>query len=66
LTPLEVLPVRIRLARSMRRLKQSEVAGRMGISQQAYSRLERAGSNPTFSLLTRLEEALQQAILQLT
>jgi DNA-binding XRE family transcriptional regulator len=66
LTPLDLLPIRIRLARSMRRLKQAEVAERMGITQQAYSRLERAGSNPTFALLTRLEEALQQDILQLT
>ena len=66
LIPLELLPIRIRLARSMRRLKQAEVAERMGITQQAYSRLERSGSNPTFALLARLEEALQQELLQMT
>jgi DNA-binding XRE family transcriptional regulator len=64
-TPMELLPIRIRLARSIRRLKQSEVAERMGISQQAYSRLERPGSNPTLELLSRLETALQQEVLQL-
>jgi transcriptional regulator with XRE-family HTH domain len=37
----------------------------MGISQQAYSKLERSGANPTFALLSRLETALQQEILQL-
>ena len=66
LSPLELLPIRIRLARAMRRLKQAEVAERMGITQQAYSRLERTGANPTFALLTRLEEALQQEIFQMT
>jgi transcriptional regulator with XRE-family HTH domain len=49
----------------MRRLKQAEVAERMGITQQAYSRLERAGANPTLGLLVRLEEALQQELLLL-
>jgi DNA-binding XRE family transcriptional regulator len=66
LTAVELLPIRIRLARTARRLKQSEVAERMGISQQAYSKLERTGANPTFALLSRLEVALQQEILQLT
>ena len=65
LTAVELLPIRIRLARAARRLKQSEVAERMGISQQAYSKLERSGANPTFSMLSRLESALQQEILQL-
>jgi DNA-binding XRE family transcriptional regulator len=64
--PAELLAIRIRLARSIRRLKQSEVAERMGISQQAYSKLERTGSNPTIELLVRLESALQQEVLQLT
>lgn len=64
-TPQDILPIRIRLARSIRRLKQAEVADRMGISQQAYSKLEQAGANPTLGLLTRLEAALQQEILQL-
>lgn len=65
LVPQEQLPIRIRLARATRRLKQAEVAERMGISQQAYSKLERAGANPTVALLSRLESALQQEILVL-
>jgi len=65
LTTLDLLPIRIRLARTLRRLKQAEVAERMGISQQAYSRLERAGGNPTLGLLVRLEEALQHELLLL-
>jgi DNA-binding XRE family transcriptional regulator len=66
MTPQELLPIRIRLARFSRHLKQVEVAERMGISQQAYARLERAGANPTFALLARLEGALKQEILHLT
>lgn len=65
LTPMDLLPIRIRLARSARRLNQTEVAQRMGITQQAYSKLERSGSNPTLGLVARVEEALQQEILQL-
>jgi len=65
LTAQEQLPIRIRLARASRHLKQVEVAERMGISQQAYARLERGGSNPTFALLARLESAIQEEILQL-
>lgn len=61
----ELLPIRIRLARSMRRMKQAEVAALMGITQQAYSKLERIGSNPTLGLLARLEGALKQEVLQL-
>lgn len=61
----DLLPVRIRLARAARRLNQGEVAARMGISQQAYSRLERPGSNPTIGMLARLEDALQQELLTL-
>jgi len=65
-TSVDLFPIRLRMARSTRRLKQSEVADRMGITQQAYSRLERKGSNPTLAILERLEEALQQELLQLT
>jgi len=65
LTAHDLLPIHIRLIRSMRRLKQAEVAERMGISQQAYSRLEQAGANPTLALVARLETALQQEILQM-
>jgi transcriptional regulator with XRE-family HTH domain len=36
----------------------------MGISQQAYSRLERPGANPTLALVARLETALQEELLQ--
>ena len=63
--PLDLLPIRIRLARFSRHYKQIEVAERMGISQQAYARLERTGANPTLALLARLEKALQQDILQM-
>jgi DNA-binding XRE family transcriptional regulator len=62
-TSRDLLPIRIRLARATRRLKQAEVAERMGISQQAYSKLERAGANPTLGLIARLESALQQEIV---
>lgn len=37
LTTQDLLPIRVRLARSVRRLKQAEVAERMGITQQVYS-----------------------------
>jgi DNA-binding XRE family transcriptional regulator len=65
LTAQDLLPIHIRLIRSTRRLKQVEVAERMGISQQAYSKLEQAGANPTLALVARLEMALQQEILQM-
>jgi transcriptional regulator with XRE-family HTH domain len=59
----EFFPVRLRLARASLSLTQSEVAERLGITQQAYAKLEKIGSNPKLSAVHNLEEVLQIELL---
>jgi len=62
--PSDLLPVRIRLLRAMHGWRQSDVADRLGISQQAYAKLERPGANPELDTLVRVERALQAPLLE--
>lgn len=62
--PSDLLPVRIRLLRARHGLRQSDVADRLGISQQAYAKLERPGANPELDTLVRVERALQAPLLE--
>jgi DNA-binding XRE family transcriptional regulator len=62
--PTDLLPVRIRLLRARHGWRQSEVADRLGISQQAYAKLERPGSNPELNTLVRVERALEAPLLE--
>jgi DNA-binding XRE family transcriptional regulator len=61
--PSELLPIRLKLARSQAHLKQTEMADRLGITQQAYAKLERPGANPTLQTLWQLERALGRDLL---
>jgi DNA-binding XRE family transcriptional regulator len=62
--PSDLLPIRIRLLRSRLGWRQSDVADRLGISQQAYAKLERPGANPELDTLVRVERALQAPLLE--
>jgi DNA-binding XRE family transcriptional regulator len=62
-TPADVVPIRLRLARARARLRQSDMAERLGITQQAYAKLERPGANPTLRTLLQAEQALGTPLL---
>ena len=62
--PADLLPVRIRLLRARHGWRQSDVADRLGISQQAYAKLERPGANPELDTLVRVERALEAPLLE--
>ena len=61
--PTELLPIRLRLARSRAKLRQADMAVRLGITQQAYAKLERPGANPTLRTLVQAEQALGVTLL---
>ena len=54
--PSELIPVHLKLARA--KLRQADMAERLGITQQAYAKLERPGANPTLQTLIQLERVL--------
>jgi antitoxin HicB len=62
--PIEVdvrvaFPIMLRKARKKRRLSQQQVAERLGVSQQAYAKLETPlKSNPALATIQKLSEAL--------
>jgi DNA-binding XRE family transcriptional regulator len=62
-TAQEFFSVRLRLVRASLSLTQAEVAGRLGITQQAYAKLEKVGSNPRLSVVNNLEKVLQKELL---
>jgi HTH-type transcriptional regulator / antitoxin HipB len=64
LGPPDLIPVMIRLLRARHGWRQSEVADRLGISQQAYAKLERPGANPELQTLVRVERALEAPLLE--
>jgi DNA-binding XRE family transcriptional regulator len=59
----ELIPIRLRLARSRAKLRQADMAERLGITQQAYAKLERPGANPTLRTLLQAEQALGTPLL---
>lgn len=63
LPPLQVLPLRIKLARAQARLRQADMATLLGITQQTYAKLERPGANPTLRTLAQLEAAFGRDLL---
>lgn len=65
LSPQELLPVSLRAARVRHKLRQADMAQRLGLTQQAYQKLERPGANPTLATLIRLERAVGVALLEL-
>ena len=64
LTPLDLLPIRLRLTRSRQHLSQAQVAERLGMSQQAYAKLERPGANPELKTVVAVEQALEAELLE--
>jgi DNA-binding XRE family transcriptional regulator len=63
-TPLDLLPIRLRQLRARRELSQAQVAERLGMSQQAYAKLERPGANPELRTLVQVERALDAELLR--
>lgn len=57
-TPSEVFPKRLRQAREMRGLSQSELAKRAKLDPSAVSHFETGGRKPSFANLRRLADAL--------
>lgn len=49
----------IRAHRQILGLSQEEVANKLGLSQQAYSRYERGKREPNFALIIRIAEVLE-------
>ena len=62
-SPQELIPVALRAARVRQHLRQADMAARLGLTQQAYQKLERPGANPTLATLVRLEQAMGVALL---
>lgn len=61
--PSELIPVHLKLARSQAKLRQADMADRLGITQQAYAKLERPGANPTLQTLIQLERVLGRELV---
>jgi DNA-binding XRE family transcriptional regulator len=59
----QLLPIHLKLARSQAKLRQADMADRMGITQQAYAKLERPGANPTLQTLVQLERVLGRELV---
>jgi DNA-binding XRE family transcriptional regulator len=64
LMPLDVLPILIRLSRARRHLTQADMAERLGISQQAYSKYERPGANLGLKTVQQVERAIDEELLE--
>ena len=56
--PVELLPIRLKLARVVAGLRQADMAERLGITQQAYAKLEGRTANPTIRTIVQAERAL--------
>jgi DNA-binding XRE family transcriptional regulator len=65
LTPLELIPIRLRLLRVGQGLSQLEVASRLGMTQQGYAKLERPGANLQLRTVMSVEAVLERELLQL-
>jgi DNA-binding XRE family transcriptional regulator len=62
--PPDLIPVMIRLLGARRGWRQAQVADRLGISQQAYAKLERPGTNLGLKTLVRVERACEAPLLE--
>lgn len=54
----DLFPAYLRFLRVHKNLRQADVAKRLGITQQAYQKLERIGANPTLETIVKLGQAL--------
>ena len=58
-TPSDLFPQRLRAARELRKLNQSELARRAGLQASAISHFETGARKPSFDNLKRLADALK-------
>ena len=63
--PVDLFPIRLKLARARAGLRQSDMAARLGITQQGYAKLERIGANPTLRTILQAEMVLGRDLLLL-
>jgi len=61
--PSQLVPVHLKVARAQADLRQADMAERLGITQQAYAKLERPGANPTLHTISQLERVLGRELL---
>ena len=59
----QLVTVQLKLARSQAKLRQADMADRLGITQQAYAKLERPGANLTLHTLIQLERVLGRELV---
>ena len=64
LMPLDLLPIYMRLHRAKRHMSQAEVAEKLGISQQAYSKYEKPGANLELKTIQQVERAIDEELLE--
>ena len=64
-TPLDLVPIALRALRARHGLSQAQVAERLGMSQQAYAKLERPGANLQLRTIQQVERALDDELLQM-
>jgi DNA-binding XRE family transcriptional regulator len=62
-TVADLLPVVLRLARVRHGLTQEQLAQLLGVTQQAYAKLERIGANPQVRTLQQVERAVGEDLL---
>jgi transcriptional regulator with XRE-family HTH domain len=61
----DLVPIRMRLIRARQHLSQADVAKKLGLTQQAYAKLERPGANLQLRTIQLVESALDAELLQL-
>jgi transcriptional regulator with XRE-family HTH domain len=63
--PVDLVPIRMRMIRAQKHLSQADVAKTLGLTQQAYAKLERPGANLQLRTIQQVEDALDAELLQL-
>jgi transcriptional regulator with XRE-family HTH domain len=63
--PVDLVPIRMRLVRARKHLSQADVAKKLGLTRQAYTKLERPGANLQLRTIQLVEGALDAELLQL-
>jgi transcriptional regulator with XRE-family HTH domain len=63
--PVDSVPIRMRMIRAQKHLSQADVAKTLGLTQQAYAKLERPGANLQLRTIQQVEGALDAELLQL-
>jgi DNA-binding XRE family transcriptional regulator len=61
--PSQLVTIHLKLARAQAKLRQADMADRLGITQQAYAKLERPGANLTLHTLIQLERVLGRELV---